>query len=161
MHVCLYVLCSHLLGKGWPLGSRLWCLTVSLSLSHWYPGQVWYLIVSIPDLCTLTYFYGKCPHDANFLFCFNLKSNCLLELTAIFNETTTINIKEQFLKFYWGVLTWRRFDLHPKWKPTSRKVQLFCYMDLFSRLFDLNFFSKTIIWRICWMHHCLFKCYLS
>ena len=23
--------------------------------SHWYPGQVWYLIVSIPDLCTLTY----------------------------------------------------------------------------------------------------------
>ena len=34
--------------------------TVSLSLSHWYPigilGQVWYLIVSIPDLCTLTYF---------------------------------------------------------------------------------------------------------
>ena len=28
---------GHLLGKGWPLGSRLWCLTVSLSLSHWYP----------------------------------------------------------------------------------------------------------------------------
>ena len=21
------------------LGSRLWCLTVSLSLSHWYPGS--------------------------------------------------------------------------------------------------------------------------
>ena len=30
VHVCLYVLCGHLLGKGWPLGSRLWCLTVSL-----------------------------------------------------------------------------------------------------------------------------------
>ena len=71
---------------------------MSLSLSHWYPAQVWYLIVSIPDLCTLTYFYGKCHHDANFLFCFYLKSNCLLELTAIFNETTTINIKEHFLK---------------------------------------------------------------
>ena len=41
--------------------SRLWCLTVSLLLSHWYPGQVWYLIVSIPDLCTLTYFdYQSC-----------------------------------------------------------------------------------------------------
>ena len=39
VHVCLYVLCGHLLGKGWPLGSRLWCLTVSLSLSHWYPGS--------------------------------------------------------------------------------------------------------------------------
>ena len=37
--VCIYVLCGHLLGKGWPLGSRLWCLTVSLSLSHWYPGS--------------------------------------------------------------------------------------------------------------------------
>ena len=29
----------ELLGKGWPLGSRLLCLTVSLSLSHWYPGS--------------------------------------------------------------------------------------------------------------------------
>ena len=38
VRVCLFVLCGHLLGKGWPLGSRLWCLTVSLSLSHWYPG---------------------------------------------------------------------------------------------------------------------------
>ena len=27
-------------------------------------GQVWYLIVSIPDLCTLTYFFG-----IGFLFC--------------------------------------------------------------------------------------------
>ena len=33
------LLCGHLLGKGWPLGSRLWCLTVNLSLSHWYPGS--------------------------------------------------------------------------------------------------------------------------
>ena len=39
VRVCLYVLCGHLLGKGWPLGSRLWCLTVSLQLSHWYPGS--------------------------------------------------------------------------------------------------------------------------
>ena len=37
--VCLYVPCGHLLGKGWPLGSRFWCLTVSLSLSHWYLGS--------------------------------------------------------------------------------------------------------------------------
>ena len=39
VHVCLCVLCGHLLGKGWSLGSRLWCLTVSLSLSHWYSGS--------------------------------------------------------------------------------------------------------------------------
>ena len=37
--VCLFVPCGHLLGKGWPLGSRLWCITVSVSLSHWYPGS--------------------------------------------------------------------------------------------------------------------------
>ena len=39
VRVCLIVLCGHLLGKGWPLVSRLWCLTVSLSLSHWYSGS--------------------------------------------------------------------------------------------------------------------------
>ena len=39
VRVCLYVLCGHLLGKGLTLGSLLWCLTVSLSLSHWYPGS--------------------------------------------------------------------------------------------------------------------------
>ena len=37
--VCFYMPCCHLLGKGWPLGSHLWCLTVSLSFSHWYPGS--------------------------------------------------------------------------------------------------------------------------
>ena len=39
VRVCLFVPCGHLLGKGWPLGSRLWCLTVSLSLSLRYPGS--------------------------------------------------------------------------------------------------------------------------
>ena len=39
VRVCLYVPFDHLLGKGWLLGSRLWCLTVSLSLSNWYPGS--------------------------------------------------------------------------------------------------------------------------
>ena len=38
MRVCLFVPCGHLLGKGWPLGLRLWFITVSLSLSHLYPG---------------------------------------------------------------------------------------------------------------------------
>ena len=36
MFIC--ALC-HLLGKASPLCSRLWCLTVSLSLSHWHPGS--------------------------------------------------------------------------------------------------------------------------
>ena len=56
MRVCLYVLFGHLLGKGWPLGSRLWCLLWVCHFPIDILGQVWYLIVSIPDLCTLTYF---------------------------------------------------------------------------------------------------------
>ena len=42
VHVCLYAPCGHLLAEYiiCPLGSRLWCITVSLSLSHWYPGSV-------------------------------------------------------------------------------------------------------------------------
>ena len=39
VRVCLLLPCGHLLGKGWPLGSHLWCLIVSLLLSHWYPGS--------------------------------------------------------------------------------------------------------------------------
>ena len=56
VRVCLCVLCGHLLGKSWFLGSRLWCLTVSLSLSHWYPGSGMVLDCIVPDLRTLTYF---------------------------------------------------------------------------------------------------------
>ena len=56
VRVCLYVLCGHLLEKGWPLGSRLWCLLWVCHFPIGILGQVWYLIVSIPDLCTITYF---------------------------------------------------------------------------------------------------------
>ena len=45
--LCLLCLCARLFlcalrspaGEGGHLGSRLWCSTVSLSLSHWYPGS--------------------------------------------------------------------------------------------------------------------------
>ena len=56
VRVCLYVLRGHLLGKGWPLGSRLWCLLWVCHFPIGILGQVWYLIVSFPDLCNLTYF---------------------------------------------------------------------------------------------------------
>ena len=39
VHVCLLMPCGYLLGKGWPLGSRFWCLIVKLLLSHWYSGS--------------------------------------------------------------------------------------------------------------------------
>ena len=41
------------------LGSRLWCLLLVCHFPIGILGQVWYLIVSIPDLCTLTYFVTK------------------------------------------------------------------------------------------------------
>ena len=56
MHVCLLMPCGHLLGKCWPLGSRLWCLIVKLSHSHWYPESGVGLDVMIPDLCHFSYF---------------------------------------------------------------------------------------------------------
>ena len=63
VHVCLYVLCGHLLGKGWPLGSRLWCLLWVCHFPIGILGQVWYLIVSIPDLCTISYFPNPVSND--------------------------------------------------------------------------------------------------
>ena len=62
VRVCLYVLCGHLLGKGWPLGSRLWCLLWVCHFPIGILGQVWYLIVSIPDLCTITYLKSTAIH---------------------------------------------------------------------------------------------------
>ena len=62
VRVCLYVLCGHLLWGGWPLGSRLWCLLWVCHFPIGILGQVWYLIVSISDLCTLTYFEERGTH---------------------------------------------------------------------------------------------------
>ena len=42
--------CGHLLGKGWRLGSRLWCPAVSLSLSHWYPAWLYRFLIFAPLL---------------------------------------------------------------------------------------------------------------
>ena len=54
--VCLLMPCGHLLGKGWHLGSRLWCLIVKLSLSHSYPGSGMVLDCIDSDLCLLSFF---------------------------------------------------------------------------------------------------------
>ena len=62
--LCLLCLCARLFicalwspaGKGLTSWSRLWCLLWVCHFPIGILGQVWYLIVSIPDLCTLTYF---------------------------------------------------------------------------------------------------------
>ena len=69
--LCLLCLCARLFicamwspaGKGLTSWLSFVVSAVSLSLSHWYPGSVWYLIVSFPDLCALTYFYMSCVPD--------------------------------------------------------------------------------------------------
>ena len=53
--LCLLCLCARLFLCALWSPAGLWCLTVSVSLSIGILSQVWYLIVSIPDLCNLTY----------------------------------------------------------------------------------------------------------
>ena len=67
--VCLFI-CALWSPAGKGLTSLLSFVVsaVSFSLSNGILGQVWYLIVSIPDLCTLTYFiefFLHCPLFAN------------------------------------------------------------------------------------------------
>ena len=72
--------CGHLLGKGWPLGSRLWCLIVTLSLSHWYPG--WGVVLE----CT----------DSWYLPSFLLRS-----LSTVLSPPEDSRIQELFKTFEW------------------------------------------------------------
>ena len=87
VRVCLYVLCGHLLEKGWPLGSRLWCLLWVCHFPIGILGQVWYMIVSIPDLCTITYFHCILSHHfPDFCFFFNLSA---VHMATILSHMTT------------------------------------------------------------------------
>ena len=62
--LCLLCLCAHLFicalwspaGKGLTSWLSFVVSTVSLSLSHWYPGSGVVLDCIDSDLCTLTYF---------------------------------------------------------------------------------------------------------
>ena len=55
--VCSLQPCGQLLGKSWPLGSlSVMFSCVFVTFPHGVLGQVWYLIISIPDLCLLPYF---------------------------------------------------------------------------------------------------------
>ena len=56
-HVCSLWPCGHLLGKDWPLDSLV-CdvLLCFVTIPYCILGKVWCLIVSIPDLCILSYF---------------------------------------------------------------------------------------------------------
>ena len=83
VRVSLFVLCGHPLGKGWPLGSRLWCLAVSVSLSHWYPGSS--VALDCIDSWTLqpyfTIFYGRVEIQKEDFALFNWSSEEYIWLT--------------------------------------------------------------------------------
>ena len=53
VRVSLYVPCGHLLRKVWPLGLRLWCLSVSMSLSWIWCGTWLYRYLIFAPLLTL------------------------------------------------------------------------------------------------------------
>ena len=66
VYMCFVVICwerADLLA----LVCGVFCEFVTFPLVSWVRGQVWYLIVSIPDLCTLTYF-----NNLLIQFCCNL-----------------------------------------------------------------------------------------
>ena len=83
MHVCLLIPCGHLPGRGWPLGSRSWCLIVTLSLSNWYPGSgvvldcidSWslssFLLCTI--VCRVYICFLCCDQDHRFYFSLTMK----------------------------------------------------------------------------------------
>ena len=50
--------CGHQLGKGWPLGSlECYVFLCFVTFPYGVLGQLCYLIVWIPDLCRLPYFF--------------------------------------------------------------------------------------------------------
>ena len=54
--VCSLLACGHLLGKGWPWLSFVMSNCEVVTFPCGILGQVLYLIVSIPDLCHLSYY---------------------------------------------------------------------------------------------------------
>ena len=58
VNVCCVMPCGYLQGICWPLGSRVWCLIVKLSLSHWYPWSG--VVFDCIDSWSLSFFLTLC-----------------------------------------------------------------------------------------------------
>ena len=106
VRVCLLMPSGRRLGNGWPLGSRLWCLIVSLLLSHWYFGSGVVLDCidswSLPSF--LLIFCDKHPllmSQAHWPFCPLTKRSAFLlciTSTALFLEVAFFHHHSQLLK---------------------------------------------------------------
>ena len=97
--LCLLCLCARLFicalwlpaGKGLTSWLSFVVSAVSLSLSIGILGQVWYLIVSIPDLCTLTYM-----HCVFLLLCNVTASSCWFVVLFPFEPRHVISNNDAF-----------------------------------------------------------------
>ena len=92
VRICLYVPYDHLLGKGWPLGSCLWYLTVSLLLSLWYPGSG-EVLDCIDSLSLHPYLLCKLSHDIQVI------SNLYITFYNLFELITKIRFSNNSFEF--------------------------------------------------------------
>ena len=115
VRVCVYVLCGHLLGKGWPLGSRLCCLLWVCHFPIGILGQVWYLIVSFPDLCNLTYF----AQGHNTVILVNLEPAAPLSQVK---HSTTEPLPSHNSRVKSVICTYRIRHIHPAMRPTMHHM---------------------------------------
>ena len=78
LFVCSLQPCGHLLGKGLPLGSLVCNVFLRfVTIPCGVLGQVWYLIVSIPDVCLLlTLTFMLVLHKSDIISHVNLFSLC-------------------------------------------------------------------------------------
>ena len=152
VRVCLLMPCGPLLGKGWLLGSRLWCLIGKLSLSNWYPGSGVGLIISIPDLCPLSYFQ-MFPRDnirKPFTWCITQSLNSQIHVHLIYWIAFTdlkrhelfsqplhiINKLGQFMSILPTVIL-------PRWKEPKNMPKFHLITEKHSKNIKLKILSKN------------------
>ena len=58
-------------------------------------GQVWYLIVSIPDLCTLTYFEAYLPYSVPLLQCLEVFPKLVVSFGTIHSQVEKAVISKE------------------------------------------------------------------
>ena len=113
VYICLGVTCWV---KGWLLGSRLWCLILSLSLSLWYPGSgmvldcinSWslhsYLLLS--HGFELWYWHWFCAAESRFLHTISLRRTFECSLMNILQQVEEIwsrNEIQGYIRWSWNV----------------------------------------------------------
>ena len=158
MHVCLLMPCGHLLGKDWPLGSRLWCLIVTLSLSHWYPGSgvvldcmdFWYL-PSFLLLVTNSERKSNVMRKSVYTWDIMRQSACLVLNPTIVNNYT----------FLFNNMMWVRPQ--PQWRLWGKALTGGLVSDLISKfqnikwvwsgmlVFNLSITKDFYFWVLWWL----------